>query len=180
MSHLGGNDILKSFGICTETTKIADGRRTVIQQIPQLLELLKQAKDYDVEDGYCFVEGSEFSDAPLFQSEIKGISDEALSVWHRATGRTIVHVDGRATTHRTACKDHIGFGISPSATGWVSALAIDDGNASRYVLSHRQDRDIPIQLEVLRFDRGLAENTGSWLAVGKDYNWAAEESDVVA
>jgi|AraplaMF_Col_mMF_1032025.scaffolds.fasta_scaffold04719_2 hypothetical protein len=135
MSLLGGNDILKSFGIYTEVTKIADGRRTVIQQMPQLLELLRQAKEYEIDDGYTFVECNEFSDAPLFQSEIKGISDEALSVWHRATGRTIVHVDGGATTHYTACKDHIGFGISPNATEWVSALAIDDGKAARLDMS---------------------------------------------
>jgi hypothetical protein len=171
-SHLGGNDILKSFGIYTETTKIADGRRTVIQQIPDLLELLKQAKEYEVEDGYCFVEGNAFPDAPLFQSEIKGISDEALSVWHRATGRTIVHVDGGATTHYTACEDHIGFGMSPNATGWVSALAIDDGKAARHVLARRQERDVPIQLEVLPFDRRLAEDPDRWLAVGRNYNWA--------
>lgn len=121
MSHLGGNDILKSFGICTETTKIADGRRTIIHQIPKLLELLRQAKEYEVEDG-----------------------------------------------------------ISPNATGWVSALAIDDGRAARFVLAHRQVRDMPIQLEVLPFDRRLAEDPDRWLAVGKDYNWAAEESAVVA
>lgn len=166
MDDLGGWDVLKSFGIPPETRRYSESRFAILSRAPRVLDLLQSAKEYEVEDGFCFVEGYDIPDDPLFRSEPKDFTDEALSVWHRATGKTIVHVNGGATTHYTECQDHIGFGISPKATGWLSALTIDDGEAARYLLAHRQERAEPVRVEALPLDRTLGKDPELCVAIG--------------
>ena len=152
MAHGGGRAVVDSFGVDATVRGSREIRRIVARKSPALLPMLRAGKVYEIDGDFCITQGWSFPPLPRVDEEeidLTGWNVDEINAWHKAMNKIVVYE--RAPTND--CYPEVGdtditLGGFPDQTGRVHLLAIDNGEASRFVFASRADKYAAVSVAV--------------------------------
>lgn len=143
---------MESFGVDPKVRRSREIRRIVKRTSPTLLQMLRTAKEYEIDGDFCLTEGWSFPTPPKVDGEEIDTTfwnDNEITAWHKAVNKIVVH--DRAPTND--CYPEVGdsdiaLGGFPDQTGRVHLIAIDNGKVSRFAFASRLHRDAPVTVSL--------------------------------
>lgn len=150
--YSGGQKTLLSYGIEEISVDYEDIAQTIIANYPHHLQALLNAKSFEIEGEYCFVNAGLRPGTPIAKQDPKdlwSIRDAFLE--HEGMFEKIV-VHGHSQTWHLYPEVHdnrIAINTGAFNCGRLTALVIENGNASRFLLTKP---GYPNQLEQYELD----------------------------
>jgi hypothetical protein len=117
----GGRAVVESFGVDPKVRRSREIRRIVERMSPTLLQMLRTAKEYEIDGDFCLSEGWSFPTPPKVDGEEIDTTfwnDNEITAWHKAVNKIVVHDRAPTNDRYTEVGDSdIALGGFPDQTG---------------------------------------------------------------
>lgn len=135
--HIGGDRTLASFGL-SRTMDFDTLRREILRQSPRITEVLRSAKDLDIEGDYCFVHGGINPNKPLAEQSADDVHGSRIDFIRsrKSFEKIVVHGHLPIDDFMPVVRDNrISINTAAYKSGRLTALVIENGKASRFWLA---------------------------------------------